>query len=177
MGLECELMQIDFSGIDAITKDFEKLEVKTTSLAKSTLYEGAGVIADETKKALQNIPIDVQRKGSRAGYAPFIHQGSNGRKIVGVTPEQKKDIIDSLGITKMHEDSGFVNVRIGFDGYTVNGKGEGKVAIAELLRSFESGTSFIRKTPIVRQAFTRSRDKAIQAMQKHIDQVIRESFK
>ena len=169
-------MRIRFEGIDNFAEKLEELEIKASSLAKSTLYEGAKVMADEVKRGLQAIPIDIQKYGSRKGYAPFIHQGSNGRMITGVTPRQKQDIINSMGISRMREEGGNVSVRIGFDGYTVDGKGENEIAIAMLLRSFESGTSFIKKAPIVRKAFASGRPKVKEAMQKHIDRVIKESF-
>ena len=165
-------MKMTFSGIDSFIDGLSKLELKTHALAKSTLYEGAKVIADEAAKALQAIPVQGDK-------LPFISDGMKrkGIMVTGLTTRQKQDVINALGITRMSEYGGDVDVRIGFDGYTVNGKGEGRVPIAMLLRAHESGTSFIKKTPIVRKAFASARPKAKEAMQKHIDKVIKESFK
>lgn len=164
-------MRIRFEGIDKYIEKLENLADKSIQLGKSTLYEGAKVLADNTKQALQNIPIDTYD----GVHAPYIPNGSN-RKLTGVTPRQKQDIINSFGISRMLVEGGTISVRLGFAGYTVNGKGEGQVPIPMLLRAHESGTSFVKKAPIVRRAFASGRTKAIAAMENHVSKVIKETF-
>ena len=164
-------MKIRFEGLDTYTEKLEKLASKSIQLGKSTLYEGAKVLADDTKKALQNIQIDTYD----GVHAPYIPKGSS-RKLTGVTPQQKQDIINGFGISRMLVEGDTISVHLGFDGYTVNGKGEGQVPIAMLLRAHESGTSFVKKAPIVRRAFASGRTKAKAAMENHVSKVIKETF-
>lgn len=164
-------MRIRFEGLDNYIEKMEKLADKSVQLGKSTLYEGARVMADNTKKALQSIPIDTYD----GVHAPYIPAESN-RKLTGVTPQQKQDIINGFGISHMRVEGDVISVKLGFDGYTVNGKGEGSVPIAMLLRAHESGTSFVKKAPIVRRAFASGRKESIAAMENHVSKVIKETF-
>ena len=165
-------MNIRVDGIDEIMKSLSKLENKTNALAKSTLYEGAKVIADDAQKALQAIPV----MGDKLPYISPAMAEKRGTRLTGVTTQQKADIIKGLGISRMRTEGGEVNVRIGFSGYTVDGTGKGRKPVALLVRAMESGTSFSKKTPIVRKAYANAKPKATEAMQKHLDKVIRESF-
>lgn len=160
-------MKLKFDGIDSIADKLELFGNKTTGVMKSALYEGARVMADEMKKNLQSIPVQGQ-------FWPYVHKGSN--LITGMTREQKADVINSMGITRMMADSDGVRVRIGFNGYTTKGDGTGQVAIPLLVRAFESGTSFIRKTPIVRKAFASGRPKVKEAIETQINRIISEEF-
>lgn len=161
-------MKLKFDGIDNFIDKLELFGNKSTAVAKSALYEGAGVAADELKKNLEAIPTASKN-------LPYIHSGS-GIRIYGMTKQQKADVINAMGITKMRADSDGVSVRVGFNGYTVNGKGEGSVPVALLVRSFESGTSFVRKAPIVRKAFATARPKVKQAIETQINRIISEEF-
>lgn len=164
-------MNINIDGLDEFMSKLSKLEGKTTALAKSALYKGAEVVADDAKKALQAIPVMGDK-------LPYISEGMQKKGIMlrGVTTQQKADIIKGLGISRMQTEGGAVNVKIGFSGYTVDGTGKKPKPIALIVRAMESGTSFSRKTPIVRKAYANAKPKATKAMQEHIDKVIRETF-
>ena len=109
-------------------------------------YEGAKVVADEVKKEIEKLPDKT-----------------------GVT---KRGLIAGFGITKLREDDGFSNVKLGFDGYNEDG-----VANQLMARIFESGTSKTPKRPFVRPAVDRTRTKSIQAMDESVNKQIEKLMK
>lgn len=121
------------------------------------LYDGAGIIADAVRENINKIPVEDK---------PW----KNGRKsrISTITSAQKAGLLEGLGVAKHREEDGSVNTRIGFSGYNSHAtmthpNGEPNALVA---RSLESGTSFRAKTPIIRPAVNKVRQKAIDAMEK-----------
>lgn len=129
------------------------------------IYEGAKVVADNTKKALESLPVD-----NRPATV-------DNRKSINTL--QKKGLIDSYGIAPSRYDGNFFNVKVGFDGYnSIKTKrwpmGQPNVVIA---RSLESGTSFMKKNPIISRTENASKDDCINAMQKSLNQTIEKIMK
>ena len=81
-------------------------------------------------------------------------------------------LIQSLGITRMKEKDGFLNVKIGFDGYNKVKtarwpKGQPNTMVA---RAAESGTTWLQKSPFVRTGVRNSKKAALDAMKKTVDE-------
>lgn len=156
------MARITFPGLNDYELMLSRLSKNTEDIAGRTIYTGAGIVADEIKAGIQSLPI-VTGYGTAENPLPG-----------GVTSAQKQGLLDGLGIAPMQDDGGFLNVKIGFDGYNrtktkdyPNGQPNQLVA-----RGVESGTSWKQKRPFVRPAITRSRKRAEAAMAEVLDKEI-----
>lgn len=141
----------EFGGIDTYIKQLDKLYAVTKdAVIGKTVYAGAEVVADRLRSAIQDFP-----------------EGRENEAIFGtVTPAQKRGLLEGFGISRMRDDDGFVNVKLGFDGYnSVKTKkypnGQPNALIA---RAVNSGTSFRKKTRFVDKAVNASKKTAEAAM-------------
>lgn len=140
-----------FGGIDTYIKQLNKLQAATKDdVIGKTVYAGADVVANSVRSAIQSLP-----------------EGKEGDADLGtVTPAQKRGLLEGFGISRMRDDDGFVNVKLGFDGYnSVKTKkypnGQPNALIA---RAVNSGTSFRKKTRFVDKAVNTSKKTAEAAM-------------
>ena len=152
-----------FTGIDEYVKQLNRLTDRSAECVGRAVYQGAGVIADEVKTRIENLPVNNNA------------HGAVGSTIRGVTQAQKRGLIDGFGITKIRSDGTFLNVKLGFAGYnTVKTKkypqGQPNSIIA---RSVESGTSFRQKTPFIAPAVKAKKNECEQIMKKTLDDEIR----
>lgn len=141
-----------------------KLGNASADICKKTVKAGANPVANEIRKSLQALPEDTFR---RLG---------NDEKFSGVPSAQKKDLLDSLGVTPVDIDrNGIINVKIGFHGYGSykTNKYPNGLPNKLLARVVESGSSVRKKTPFVRKAVSRVKDKSLEAMKESIDNDIR----
>lgn len=141
----------EFGGIDTYIKQLNKLQTATRDgVIGKTVYAGAEVVADRLRSAIQDLP-----------------EGRENEAIFGaVTPAQKRGLLEGFGISKMHDEDGFVNVKLGFDGYNSVKtrkfpKGQPNVLIA---RAVNSGNSFRKKTKFVDKAVNSAKKAAEAAM-------------
>lgn len=140
-----------FGGIDTYIKQLDKLYAVTKdAIIGKTVYAGAAVVANRLRAAAEAFP-----------------EGRENEAIFGaVTPAQKRGLLEGLGISRMRDDDGFVNVKLGFDGYnSVKTKkypnGQPNALIA---RAVNSGNSFRKKTKFVDKAVRASKKDAEAAM-------------
>lgn len=149
-------------------RGFDELELQLSKLAdpeisKEVVQAGAQPIADQIRKNLEGLPEDKFR---------YLNKGE---VFVGVPKQQKKDLLNSLGITPPDIDfDGNTNIKIGFDGY---GKMPTKkypkgVPNQLLARAVESGSSVRKKTPFIRKAVNKAKKLAEAEMQKKLDEKI-----
>ncbi len=144
------------------TEKLQELMNSTKKICGETIYEGAGDAIEAMKADLQKIPVN---------NGEF---GTSETPVVGLSQEQKRDLIDSLGIAKARTDNGFRNVKIGFVGYnSVKTKkypnGQPNALIA---RSLNAGTSFRKKSNVIRRAAYHARGKAWKTMEKKLEKEI-----
>ena len=136
---------------------------RTPEIAKKALHVAAGIVADEVRKNLTALPEDKYR---------YLR---DDEAFTGVPKSQKKDLLDSLGITPIGVDkNGDWNVRVGFDGYGSMPTKKYKKGVPNqmLARAIESGSSVRKKTPFVRPAARAKRAAALEAMRKVINEAI-----
>ena len=95
--------------------------------------------------------------------------------VNGVTASQKEGLLSGLGIAHFRNDGGFINVKIGMDGYNStrtkqfpNGQPN-----ALIIRSLESGTSFRSRNPVITRATNSAKGAAEAAIQKKMDEEIK----
>lgn len=156
------MAKIDFKGIDDYAKALGTLWKESENIVKKAVYEGADVVANEIKQGLRSIPVD-ERVGTEENPA------------TGVGRRQKADLIDGFGLSPMENKDGYINTKAGFDGYgSIKTKKYPKgQPLAMLMRSVESGTSFRKKTPVIRKAVTRARKPAEAKMAETVEAEIK----
>lgn len=143
-----------FGGIDNYIKQLDKLRQSTKDgVVGKTVYAGAEVVADSVRRAIQALPVGDGR-------------ARDGGLVDTVTLPQKAGLLDGFGVSRMKDDNGFVNVKLGFDGYNSTRtekypRGQPNALIA---RSVNSGTTFRKKTKFVDKAVNSARKAAQAAM-------------
>lgn len=163
------LAKISFKGADAYADALRKLEFTAQGgeLLEKAAQAGASPVADEIRRRLRNLPEDEYRR-----LAP-------GETFSGLPDGQKQDLLDSLGVAPPKRDrKGFVNVKVGFDGYgsyPTKAYPRG-VPNALVARAAESGSSVREKTPFVRPAVNATRKEAVEEMDKTIIDGLKQIF-
>lgn len=160
------MAKMQVQGLDEYAIKVRKLSKNSTRIIKRSVYRGAEVIANAVKNGLQGLPIDNR-------------YGTPENPVNGVTRRQKSDLIDSMGLASMRDTNGYINTKLGWDGYgsTPTNKYPKGVPNQMLMRSVESGTSFRKKNPVVRNSVTKAKQQAIRRMSETIDRELRKEFK
>lgn len=127
------------NGLDEYAAYLQRIGKNTREIIGAGVYDMASVVADEIRNGIESLP-----------------------EKTGVT---KEGLEKGFGISPMQEEDGYLNVKLGFDGYNANG-----VPNVLMARIFESGTSKVQKHPFVRPAVNRSRKKALAKGQMAIDE-------
>lgn len=144
-----------------------RLEESTDEMIGKAVYAGAGIVADAIKANIKALPV-VRGYGTDANPLPG-----------GVTASQKAGLINGMGISRMQDDAGYLNVKIGFDGYNATKtekypQGQPNRLVA---RGVESGTSWKKKKPFIRPAVNSSRNRAEAEMARILDEEIKKVSK
>lgn len=159
-------------------------------LLEATVYPGAGLIADEIRKAIEALPVidmTVKEDGSaKVGGKQHARKDTSKGKTrkgapAGVTKVEKEGLLEwasgtGMGLAPMRTDKNFLNTKVGFNGYNKHitpnyPKGHPNAMIA---RSVESGTSFRRKTPFIAPTVRAFRNEAESLMAKEFDKLVSE---
>ena len=153
------MAQFQFQGLDEYLQILSQMEGKTHGLIKRAVYDGAAVVADAVATAIDKLP-------ERDGYAK-----PDELPLSGITADQKRGLKEGLGLTKIADENGYINTKLGFDGYnSVKSKkfpnGQPNALIA---RSINSGSSVRKKNPFVNNAVRSVQTKAEQAMAARFD--------
>ena len=157
------MARFEFGGIDTYIKQLNKLQAATKDdVIGKTVYAGAAVMADAVRATIQSLP-----------------EGKETEAIFGaITPAQKRGLLEGFGISRIEDDDGFVNVKLGFDGYNSvktrkYPQGQPNALIA---RAVNSGTSFRKKTKFMDKTVN-SKKKATEAKMAEVcDQEIKKAM-
>lgn len=163
-GLMAKFKMDNVDGFIEMEMQLSKLGKQSKEVAEKMVYEGAKVVADAIKSELVGLPEEN-----------FRHL-NDGDKFSGIPKGHKKDLIDGFGVTHIDVDSdGNTNAKIGFDGYgSYKTKKYPKGLPNPLLaRAIESGSSVRKKNPFVRRGFNKSKEKAVKAMRKIMDEEVK----
>lgn len=142
--------------LDKYTKKLEQLQFDTRDkIIGKAVYEGAGIVADAVRANINALTTSND-----------FHEA--------VTPKQKEGLLSGLGISRMKDENGFINVKVGFNGYNSirnkrypNGQPNALVA-----RSLEKGTSVAPAQRFVAPAVKRAQASAENAMQEIVESEI-----
>ena len=148
-------------GIDDFIAEMQALDKATDAMCGKAIYEGAKIVADEMRKAIENLPEQKTVKGHTA-------------LVRGVTKSQKKGLLDGFGISPKQQTNGIVNVKLGFEGYndTVTQKYPEGQPNAMIARTIESGNSWHQKTPFIAPTRRKCAERAEEAMKLSIQHSI-----
>ena len=137
-------MTISTEGLDELGAMFAKLGDKAQGVASGALFDGAGVVADAMKAAVDSI-----------GTAPFKYAPPGQHRLP--SPEEKAALVGKTGIAHFRKNGSDVDTLVGVTGNAgyamVGGK---KKAVRMIARSINSGTSFMVKQPVFRRAASAS---------------------
>lgn len=166
------MAKISFKGLEEYSAKISRLGKRAIPISKMAVYDGAGLLADEMKEALKSLPIQEGKNG----LPPYAKPGE---KLKGISKKQRQDLIDSMGLTKIEERDGWIQTKLGWDGYgSITTKKHPKGVPNQLLmRSIESGTSFREKNPIVRKTVNKVNKKVIDKMAQRVDKEIKKEMK
>ena len=169
-------------GIDEYIRSLDLMVDRSEEMLTETIKPGAKIIADEVKKEIYSLPvIDREQRSfkktakSKSGGKKRVNHKTPSTKRTGITSVEKDGLVESMGLAPIRDDNGFLNTKLGFDGYNKHvtpdyPKGHPNVMIA---RSLESGTSFMQKVPFVTSAVRRVKDKAEQEMAKQYEKEVK----
>lgn len=141
----------------------EKIGSRSGEICGKAVEEMAGIVADKIRNNLDGLHAEPDTEGLAAWRE---------KRKAPLTYSEKKGLQASLGISPEENDNGYINRKIGFDGYnTVKTKkypkGQPNVMIA---RAIESGSSVRDKTPFVRPAVNAAKAEALKACEKVVDE-------
>lgn len=153
-------------GLDSYISYLQKIDAVTDEAIGEAVYEMAKGVADSVRSGIQALPT-VSNRANIATYKKGYSRLSD---------EEKQGLLDGFGVSPMQDDGGYINVKLGFDGYnSVKTKkypqGQPNALIA---RVTESGSSYREKTPFMRPAVNASRKQAEAAGREIIDKKIAE---
>ena len=159
------MAKITFPGLADYELMLSRLAQGADDIAGKAIYAGAEIVADAIRSNIQGLQAVPDEVGAIA-YAE--------KAQAPLTQSAKDGLLDGLGISRLQDDNGYYNVKIGFDGYNeLETKkyphGQPNVLIA---RSLESGSSIAPKRPFVRPAVNAVRKQAEARMAEIIDREI-----
>lgn len=159
------MARFQFNGMKEYAEYLQRIGANTKEICGAGVYAMAEVVTDKIRANLDALPT-VDEAEALAAYQE--------QRKTSLTSAQKKGLQASLGISKIENDNGYWNVKVGFDGYNKvktrkypNGQPNALIA-----RATESGSSVREKTPFVRPAVSASQKKALEAAKIKIDQRI-----
>lgn len=151
-------------GLDQYLAQLGNLEHRADGLAGRAIYEGAKIVADKIRSNIEKMP--VQKEPQKRGHRRDPYQ------------DEIDGLLDGLGISKKRVDDGFINVKIGMDGYNKNVTDSYPMGHpnAMVARSINIGTTFMNKHPFITQAVTSQKKAAEEKMKEIIEEGIKEEM-
>ena len=153
------MAKLTFQGIDEYAAQIKKLGDKSEGMIKRAVYDGAAVILAAVVSEINGLPVIENRY--RTTDLPMR----------GVTATQKAGLLAGVGLAKMRNESGYVNTKLGFDGYNGvrNGKYPNGQPNALIANTVNSGSSVRVKIPFINRAVRAAKEQAEAAMRARFD--------
>lgn len=148
-----------FEGINAYASQISSLIEKSEGMIKRAVYDGAAVVMAAVVSEISALPVIENR------------YRSTSLPMRGVTATQKAGLLAGVGLAKMKNESGFINTKLGFNGY--NGVRDGKYPNGQpnalIARAVNSGSSVRVKIPFINRAVKAAKAQAEAAMSARFD--------
>lgn len=160
------MANVTIKGIAEFEKKLQQAGTAARGIGKAALYDGAAVAIEAYKGALNAIKTE-----------PFHYVKDGKRRLA--SPEEKAAVLSgTYGIARMRGNGDSVDTIIGVkpsEGYTtLMGK---KVPTVVILRSIQSGTSFMYQQPVLRSAINKAKGAILKAMEATASDRINKIFK
>lgn len=160
-------MSVDFTELQDFNRKLTILAKDAEKVLKFSLFDGAGIAADELRKSvdgLARVPDVVAINAWRRGTPGLI------------SVSQKNGLRNGLGISHMRIKGKTISVKAGFDGYNDVmtrrwPKGQPNIMIAA---SCEHGSSAMLEQPFIRPTFYRCRARIVLQMEETAQKKIQE---
>ena len=172
---------IQWEGADELLRKMDKLPEKAAKIAAEALYEGAGVMADAVSQAVHGIATEKFQyaaggqkrmpspeekaivEQSKHGVAKFRNNGTQIQTSIG---------FDNAGYAKITWNHARTNVRTKYKqqkngkyAHASQGGGESSKPVEVIVNSINHGTSFMKKQPFLRKAFSQNQGAAVAAVE------------
>lgn len=145
-------------GLTDYIAELQKLQ-NIDDYIEPVVYEGVSVVNKATVAALKELPTDDSK--------------GKAEKRTGLRSIEKAGLLKAYGISKLDNDNGYINRKIGIaNGYIENAATGYKKPAVLIARSLVSGTSFMQKNDVFSKAAKASKSAAEQAMAKKLDEEI-----
>lgn len=158
-------MTIKTDGMEELNRMMAQLGERAYDVASGALFDGAGIVADAMKSAINRIVTE-----------PFNYVAdpdSVGKRYA--SPDEKAALLGKSGIAKFDKTGDGVDTVIGVSGAAGYANVGGKPKAVRLIaRSINSGTSFMHKQPVFREAKSRSQSPAQAAIVSKAEQMFNE---
>lgn len=157
------MAKISFSGVSRYVKNLNDIYFYSEEDIKRSVYPAAGIVYNSIKNGVASLPV------MDSDYKRRKHMAK------GVTAAQKAGLLSSLGIAKFRNQGGFINVKIGFDGYNSvhTEKYPGGQPNAMIANSVESGSSWRTATPFMARSVKAVASQAEAVMAQQFDKEIK----
>lgn len=151
-------------GLNNYIAYLQSIEAVTDEMIGEAVYDMAKVVANKVRANIEALPA-VSNEANIATYREGYSR---------LSEPEKQGLLDGFGVSPMQDDGGYINVKLGFDGYnSIKTKkypqGQPNVLIARVM---ESGSSYREKTPFIRPAVSAVEKTAVKQGQAKIDQKI-----
>lgn len=160
------MAKISLSGLDEYAKKLEQTGRTVVAIMKASVYVGADELANAIRASVEALPTE--------SYADVMKDWRERKPSDGITDKQKQGLLDSLYVSTIKDEDGYVYTKIGFVGYNdvktnAHPNGQPNPLIA---RSLESGSSARKKHPFVRPTVNRVKQTALNRMQQQFETMI-----
>lgn len=150
-------------GMDDYLASLGNLLYRADGIGGKAVYEGAKIVADKLRSNIEALPVHTGPvKGRRD---PF--------------QVEKDGMLAGLGIAKMRNDGGFINVKIGMDGYDdhITDRYPQGHPNAMIARTINTGSTWMKRCPFINNAVTATRSAAEEKMKEVIEKGIAETMR
>lgn len=152
-------------GLDNYIAYLQKINLASEEMIGEAVYDMAKIVADKVRANIEALPA-VSNAANIATYKQGVSR---------LSEPEKQGLLEGFGVSAMQNDDGYMNVKLGFDGYnSVKTKkypnGQPNALIA---RVTNSGSSYRQKTRFVDKAVSATRKQAEEAGQAKIDEKIK----
>jgi HK97 gp10 family phage protein len=149
-------VQVSHSGIYDLVKELEKYTQNTDGHMRMVVYKGMEVVADKMRSEVEGLKTSKQYKTKGKRYC---------------TENEKKGLVESFGVTPISARNYIFDANAGFDGYNEYVRSE--PANPMIANFINRGTSYMRAQPFINRTKRVAETKAVEAMQKSLDDVIK----
>ena len=156
--------KLELMGFDTYLEQIRALRDDALPICKATVYPGAAILAQKMREETEALPTITNRQ-ARQNYR-------DGTINTALSEGQKAGLLEGLGITPIsRQQGGIIQCSVGFAGYNgVKTKHfPGGQPNAEVARSLEKGTSYLKRNAFVARAVRKARSEAIEAMRAEAD--------